>query len=86
MNLYNNNTPYKGQYNIVLTWLQFTVYPDHSMNHTHTVRYYFRAQYSYDPHYQSPNEEGLEEELAFSEGDVITVSCKSYIVTEVMAD
>ena len=60
--------------------------PDHSMNHTHAVRYYFRAQYSYDPHYQSPNEEGLEEELAFSEGDVITVSCKSYIVTEVMAD
>lgn len=37
------------------------------------VRYY-RALASYDPSLQSPNEDGAEQELAFSVDDVIVVS------------
>lgn len=42
---------------------------------------YFRAQYSYDPQYQSPNqEEGVDEELTFNEGDIIVVSSSATAV------
>ena len=35
---------------------------------------YYRALYSYDPYYHSPNDEGAEEELPFQDGDIIIVS------------
>lgn len=35
---------------------------------------YFKAMYDYNPVEQSLNDEGMEEELAFVEGDVIMVS------------
>lgn len=34
---------------------------------------YYRALYSYDPFYNSPNDGGADEELAFKEGDIIKV-------------
>ena len=37
--------------------------------------HYYRAMYSYNPAYQSPNEaEEVDDELTFQEGDVIVVS------------
>ena len=34
---------------------------------------YYKALYSYDPHLNSPNPDGVEEELAFDEDDIILV-------------
>ncbi len=34
---------------------------------------YYRALYSYDPFYNSPNDGGTDEELAFQDGDIIMV-------------
>ena len=39
---------------------------------------YYRALYDYDPFYHSPNEEDIEEELAFKAGDIISVSSIKY--------
>ena len=34
---------------------------------------YYKALYSYDPQMNSPNPDGVEEELAFDEDDIILV-------------
>ena len=56
------------------------VYEMFYLYHTHTgPRKYYRALVRYDPHLQSPNEETVDEELAFFENDILIVSAGSSI-------
>ena len=48
--------------------------PSLSLPPTASPPRYYRALFMYDPYYHSPNEEDADEELPFSEGDIILVS------------
>ncbi len=49
------------------------VYEEGDLYHTGSKKYY-RAVVRYDPQLQSPNEETVDEELAFIENDILIVS------------